>query len=954
MSQELIYTSAPRGLKPGSQGFCTVVSTQGISASLVQRLEALSGYRHVFSPQDANARLNPVLFSHLILSVAGRRCHVLSRVCDAGLDHTQRTNKFAHHVVLDPREAVPGGPAWLLAAPGFMQSTWDGVPKVLPAGRQLPAANSPAAICRAWQQIAGDAGWGGALAETASAGAGRVAVIIFRPGIDLLPLLAESLALLPPQSRWNVSFCTYFNKLPPGLECQWRCVLEGSPEAIANQRLPGALVIDLGKPQGRPPQSAMVEAARTGVVSRPSVPLPGQPAVAGAYRPGDAELTQLLGQSASAPPPAPGLMPNSTADPGSVETSAAGIYDLGPPSQPHSAMDLPPPAKPRQFKRKPKSKWPLIAGLGATAAILLVGVIGLTLVMNGSHNKLEASNAKANLDKAKEAAEQAKANLAKVEKFSEAARTAKNEAQAARNAASDAANHAEHAADPLVAAAAAKDATAAADAAKSAATRASNAAEAAGKLVSNATVKDVSEVAKNNEGIAKQAAIRAARSAEEAEGFSRNAQEYAKTAAKKTPNSAQAARNPTSNPTSNPTGDHVPVPSTNNKGGANPEPGDTAKPHKQTDGSSKGTANANTKAADKTAEKTKPERDDAAQYVTLPKNTHGDTLGDFQDVNIFLPDLDCDSVLTMRLIGTRENDPEQNALFELTSQENKKEWKCRPIKASELVDLSFATFTVNGKKLSFHWSGTDEGKHEQLKNHFLSIHLKDGEQVWALRPPEPCDYVPLPCSEQSSSRFITLCRYGIPHNAVYTIEKPCVRDKTGTPIDNKDAIRSPITADSKPTRFTVGSSQPAVFSITLRKQTERARSGLVVEIKYEGLILEDRDKWLETKKFGTKLKGISKDKPVPIYSSEINEFLAGLPNEKKEPVIKSGDLKKASVKDKIKEIQEKIDTHKNDIAVEELAKTLKKEFDEREAMVLQYQICVKFDAHTIVLYKSRQ
>ena len=66
MSQELIYTSAPRGLKPGSQGFCTVVSTQGISASLVQRLEALSGYRHVFPPQDPNARLNPVLFSHLI------------------------------------------------------------------------------------------------------------------------------------------------------------------------------------------------------------------------------------------------------------------------------------------------------------------------------------------------------------------------------------------------------------------------------------------------------------------------------------------------------------------------------------------------------------------------------------------------------------------------------------------------------------------------------------------------------------------------------------------------------------------------------------------------------------------------------------------------------------------------------------------------------------------------
>ena len=345
MSQELIYTSAPRGLKPGSQGFCTVVSTQGISASLVQRLEALSGYRHVFPPQDPNARLNPVLFSHLIFSLAGRRCHVLSRVCDAGLDHTQRTNKFAHHVVLDPRELVPGGPAWLLAAPGFMQSTWDGVPKVLPAGRRPPAANSPAAICRAWQQITGDAGWGGALAETAGPGANRPAVIIFRPGIDPLPLLAESLALLPPECRWNVSFCTYFNKLPPGIECQWRCVLEGSPEAIANQRLPGALVIDLGKPRGPAPGSPLVQAARSGVVPLPPPRVPRPGGRCRRYRASDAELTRLLSESAPAAPStsaASGPALDSGIVLSTMDASAAGTYDLGPPPRPRNAMDLPP------------------------------------------------------------------------------------------------------------------------------------------------------------------------------------------------------------------------------------------------------------------------------------------------------------------------------------------------------------------------------------------------------------------------------------------------------------------------------------------------------------------------------------------------------------------------------------------------------------------------------------
>ena len=60
MTQELIYTSAPRGLKPGSHGFCTVAVTQGMPPNLAERLEALSGYRHVYPPQDPQAELNPI------------------------------------------------------------------------------------------------------------------------------------------------------------------------------------------------------------------------------------------------------------------------------------------------------------------------------------------------------------------------------------------------------------------------------------------------------------------------------------------------------------------------------------------------------------------------------------------------------------------------------------------------------------------------------------------------------------------------------------------------------------------------------------------------------------------------------------------------------------------------------------------------------------------------------
>ena len=133
MSQELIYTSAPKGLKPGTRGFCTVAMTHAMPPQLVERLESLSGYRQVFAPQDPQAALNPVVQSHLRISVGGRTYHILSRICAAGLDYSQRANKFAHHLVLDASEMPAAGPAWALAQRGVMESAWDGATKIIPA-----------------------------------------------------------------------------------------------------------------------------------------------------------------------------------------------------------------------------------------------------------------------------------------------------------------------------------------------------------------------------------------------------------------------------------------------------------------------------------------------------------------------------------------------------------------------------------------------------------------------------------------------------------------------------------------------------------------------------------------------------------------------------------------------------------------------------------------------------
>src|SRR5437870_1741148 len=112
----------------------------------------LSGYRPLFPPLDTRAPLSPVAYSHFRVTVGGRSYSVLSRVCAAGLDYSERTNTFAHHVILDGEELPRGGPAWLLRQPGFMVNTWDGDVRFLSAGRIPPRGEAPPAPCRAWQQ----------------------------------------------------------------------------------------------------------------------------------------------------------------------------------------------------------------------------------------------------------------------------------------------------------------------------------------------------------------------------------------------------------------------------------------------------------------------------------------------------------------------------------------------------------------------------------------------------------------------------------------------------------------------------------------------------------------------------------------------------------------------------------------------------------------------------------
>jgi hypothetical protein len=264
-----MYTSAPKGLQPGSRGFCTVAMTRGLPAALAERLEALSGYRPLFPPHDPQAARNPVGYCHLRVTAGGKTLSVVSRVCAAGLDYTQRTNKFAHHVALEAAEQPAGGPAWLLAQPGFMETAWDEEVRLLGAGRMPPQGDSTPGPCRHWHHLTGDAGWAGVLAEAFLNDPNRPVYLLFEPGTETLPLIGEALALLPPRRRWEVTFSTYFTGLPQGLTCAWRGVVRDSAEAKAARRLPGALVLDLGAPLGQATGGALVASARTGQLPAP-------------------------------------------------------------------------------------------------------------------------------------------------------------------------------------------------------------------------------------------------------------------------------------------------------------------------------------------------------------------------------------------------------------------------------------------------------------------------------------------------------------------------------------------------------------------------------------------------------------------------------------------------------------------------------------------------------------
>ena len=258
MSQEIVFTSARHGLRTGSTGFCTVRSTRGMPGNLAQLLERLTGYTHVFDAYGEEARRNPVNFAHYIARLGDQRFHVLARVANAPLDHTNRSNKLAQLLAVESNLLEPElseGPA-----AESMQIVWvrewssETEPHVLPDEKQivLPMAGQPkSGPCQSWKAATGDSGWAAVLASSAAESSAPLQVILprdvgSRPEDWALNLVHEALSLLPREDRWNVSYSTNFGgNLPVSISCQWQFVIDGTDLAKRARLDPRARTIDI-------------------------------------------------------------------------------------------------------------------------------------------------------------------------------------------------------------------------------------------------------------------------------------------------------------------------------------------------------------------------------------------------------------------------------------------------------------------------------------------------------------------------------------------------------------------------------------------------------------------------------------------------------------------------------------------------------------------------------------
>jgi hypothetical protein len=209
MAQQLVFTSTPQGLEPGRSGYCTVARHKDLRHRLVRELERLSVYD--FGQQTGTDLSEICIFRKMPLG--SEEYYVLTKIRDAGLDYTNRTNYLAHHLVLDGFEIAtcPSPAEIFLNWDGWLE-TWTEDPRYFGEEEAVNLAackSSNLVPCQSWLQMTNDPGNAASLISPDMI---KPIVIEGKPGSanTLLTLFAESSALLKISlDAWDFSFTTF-------------------------------------------------------------------------------------------------------------------------------------------------------------------------------------------------------------------------------------------------------------------------------------------------------------------------------------------------------------------------------------------------------------------------------------------------------------------------------------------------------------------------------------------------------------------------------------------------------------------------------------------------------------------------------------------------------------------------------------------------------------------------
>ena len=232
---ELVLTSAKNGLIPGRSGFCSVAWTEGMPQNLVTLLENMSGYNALYAPNDPMAIHNPVCYSYQKVQFGRSVLRIVSRIAFAGLDYTGRSNKIAHHIILNDElefKRMKHGPISLLLQDSNFYTEWNEPPRLLPIRKKLEISEEPEIFAENWQQVIGDARWAGHIADIFdNCGDQRCIYLEYdhlQHGKNILYMIDEITRLLPLDKAREFTFTTCFSAAQNGCSCFFRGALPSS------------------------------------------------------------------------------------------------------------------------------------------------------------------------------------------------------------------------------------------------------------------------------------------------------------------------------------------------------------------------------------------------------------------------------------------------------------------------------------------------------------------------------------------------------------------------------------------------------------------------------------------------------------------------------------------------------------------------------------------------------